>query len=510
MLLNRVDVNLQPRQGVKFGKAAALYRAPLGFPPVTFVLTTRCNISCAHCYSPRPATPIDLDPDLAKATADELRGMDRLYFSGGEPFQYFADQRDLEQRFMDLVHYVAARVERLYIDTNGSFLPSDLAGAISYLTQFPNNTTFVLSVDRYHADALARQGKSLRKIFEILSRVCQEQDRRLELNSRFSAIDNPSDRDRNGIARFLGVDPASLSSIAVHANSILAQGAARKLPGAKPVRLSDFIEHLFTIKGIGLFVTPTGLVTSGDHAAFLSSPPSIAILGDLHSHTLAHIIREKLSCKRPPVPPNEIAAMVRDDSLLVNWQIDSNLDPEIIQQVMSGFAKDKMDEVLGQLAIKLIDSILETEKNRRKERHPLDRRTVTEVAFAFLAQKAKLTSIIVPITVYDYTSYNGYLASLNCPPSYLTLREHHAECADNDSRYPPNYADTIFTHFWQQYEKYFGFPEGRDLRLSFLNAMNARLTELIPQTKDSGNSSDLQILLIEVKKQLDKEHLGKI
>ncbi|MBI5698736.1 radical SAM protein [Candidatus Saganbacteria bacterium] len=291
MSINRTDVPLGPTRGL--GKAALLLRMfNRTEAPATLLVTNRCDLSCRHCYAARPNPPVDLEPDLIKSTADELAGASRLYYSGGEPLLYRANEPDHLRVFMDLAHYTAGRVKRLYIDTNGSFLAPDVASAVSQLTDFPKNSTFVLSLDEGHAIALSARGKSLKQIYITMKEACGKNGLGFEINIRKRSDDKGCWREVQAFDHDFPVTGKN-----VHINTIYAQGEAMELPPgqAKAVDLDNLVDHINSIHGIGIFVTPRGEVVSGDHAAFLDRPPELMVWGNLNHSTLASILWNKLA-----------------------------------------------------------------------------------------------------------------------------------------------------------------------------------------------------------------------
>jgi pyruvate-formate lyase-activating enzyme len=275
----------------KVSPAVALLKYRNSKAPVTILLTTRCDLACEHCYVPKPATPLDLDPDIARAAIAELRGLERLYFSGGEPFRYLAGREGHEQIFMELVRQAAENVGRLYIDTNGMFLPLDQQEAIEALARFPKNTSFMLSADGYHAAAAAKRGRSLQQMIATMEAACAANGLELEYNARQINRGYSKAEVVQGLRREFGIDPARK----IHLNSVLAQGEAAKLAGAKPLSHEDFIDHAAKkILSIGLFVTFKGLVISGEHAACLENPPAYAVAGDLNRATLTRVLWDSL------------------------------------------------------------------------------------------------------------------------------------------------------------------------------------------------------------------------
>ena len=87
---------------------------------VTWEVTNRCNLRCAHCLSnsgPEADTSTDLTLAEAKAVVDQLAAarVFQIHFGGGEPFVY--------PGFLDLLKHAQSRgLCCLCISTNGSLL----------------------------------------------------------------------------------------------------------------------------------------------------------------------------------------------------------------------------------------------------------------------------------------------------------------------------------------------------------------------------------------------------
>ena len=87
---------------------------------VTWEVTNRCNLRCAHCLSgssPEADTSTDLSLDEARAVVDQMAaaGVFQIHFGGGEPFTY--------PGFMELLRHAQRRgFCCLCISTNGALL----------------------------------------------------------------------------------------------------------------------------------------------------------------------------------------------------------------------------------------------------------------------------------------------------------------------------------------------------------------------------------------------------
>ena len=113
-----------------------MYPAPENYPPafaelakaghlsapitVTWEVTNRCNLRCAHCLSdsgPEASTAGELSLEEARSVVDQLADarVFQIHFGGGEPFAY--------PGFLDLLRHAQARgFCCLCISTNGSLL----------------------------------------------------------------------------------------------------------------------------------------------------------------------------------------------------------------------------------------------------------------------------------------------------------------------------------------------------------------------------------------------------
>jgi len=102
-------------------------------------VTRRCNLRCDHCFVGWSRDwQTDLPEDVARAIVDEGAGLyPTLHFTGGEPFAYKA-----------LFELVGRGLERGYehvlINTNGTFLSSDVAAR---LAAFGDRLSLTVSLD---------------------------------------------------------------------------------------------------------------------------------------------------------------------------------------------------------------------------------------------------------------------------------------------------------------------------------------------------------------------------
>lgn len=108
-------------------------------PVVVWNVTSRCNLSCAHCYASvgEVHDTCDLDTRAAKAVLDDLAAFKCpvVLFSGGEPL--------LRPDLPELVAYAVSRGLRAVVSSNGTLLDANAAKRLKEA-----GTTYVgISVD---------------------------------------------------------------------------------------------------------------------------------------------------------------------------------------------------------------------------------------------------------------------------------------------------------------------------------------------------------------------------
>ena len=102
-------------------------------------VTRRCNLRCDYCFVGWSRDWVtDLPEDVARAVIDEGAGLfPMLHFTGGEPFAY--------RPLLGLVERGLARgYERVLINTNGTFLTSDV---VARLAAFGERVAITVSLD---------------------------------------------------------------------------------------------------------------------------------------------------------------------------------------------------------------------------------------------------------------------------------------------------------------------------------------------------------------------------
>ncbi len=162
---------------------------------VIFAPTGRCNLSCVHCTVKRGPEELSIDDALAFLDSCAAGGIERVGFSGGEPF--------LRQDF--LVAISRAAVERgMYFDrlmTNGDWWADEpeLRVSLDNLFDAGFDGLIGLSWDAYHGQALDRVTTFIEAVFKARGRKDS-----VELLSVRSPDDAAFLRDLDALARTLG------------------------------------------------------------------------------------------------------------------------------------------------------------------------------------------------------------------------------------------------------------------------------------------------------------------
>ncbi len=162
---------------------------------VIFAPTGRCNLSCAHCSVRRGPEELSIDDAVAFLDSCVAGGIERVGFSGGEPF--------LRQDFLQAVSRAA--VERgMYFDrlmTNGDWWTDEpeLGQSLDSLYEAGFDGLIGLSWDAYHAQVPDRIITFIEAVFKARARKDA-----LELLSVRSPDDAAFLRDLDAVAKALG------------------------------------------------------------------------------------------------------------------------------------------------------------------------------------------------------------------------------------------------------------------------------------------------------------------
>lgn len=133
---------------------------------IIFAPTSECNLVCAHCRVTRG--PQRLSPEDAVAFLKKCRphGIDRVGFSGGEPF--------LAPDFLCRVSRAAVDLDMTFdrLMTNGAWFDSEdgLRTILAALHEAGFDGTFGVSVDTYHAQDIGDLAAFFRAVFDIWRR----------------------------------------------------------------------------------------------------------------------------------------------------------------------------------------------------------------------------------------------------------------------------------------------------------------------------------------------------
>lgn len=138
----------------------------IGEPKVCWVVTRRCNYSCAHCSTASyPGVRDETDGMQIERDLDEIvaRGIRRVLISGGEPL--------VSPTILELIGQATARGLRTSISTNGSLLTEEFVR----LLKMAGLSKITLSLDgppeendelRCHRGAYAKAVSAARLLFD--------------------------------------------------------------------------------------------------------------------------------------------------------------------------------------------------------------------------------------------------------------------------------------------------------------------------------------------------------
>jgi len=133
---------------------------------VIFSPTSQCNLRCEHCRVSRTADRLDADIAVRFLESCNDGGIDRLGFSGGEPF--------LRVDFLAEVIRAAVNRGMLFdrLMTNGVWYrdESDLREAVSTVEKAGFDGIYGLSVDTWHEQEPEKIVQFVKTIFEIRGR----------------------------------------------------------------------------------------------------------------------------------------------------------------------------------------------------------------------------------------------------------------------------------------------------------------------------------------------------
>lgn len=134
-----------------------------GFLPseIIFAVTDRCNKHCAHCYVQRKN--IDLDAEKCAAFLSSTQNIDRVGFSGGEPF--------LNPDFLEAIIKTAVSKDMMFdqIITNGDWWNSEqqLKSTLQRIYNAGYDGKIGLSYDSFHSQDYERIKTFIKAVLEI-------------------------------------------------------------------------------------------------------------------------------------------------------------------------------------------------------------------------------------------------------------------------------------------------------------------------------------------------------
>ena len=138
-----------------------------GFHPteIIFSATTACNLHCEHCFINREPKQLKIEDavSLIESCVKAESGIDRIGFSGGEPFLYMDFLLEVSKAT------VASDLMFDQIMTNGDWWrdESDLCDKLQQLYDASYDGKIGLSWDSYHGQSSDRMETFIRKVQEI-------------------------------------------------------------------------------------------------------------------------------------------------------------------------------------------------------------------------------------------------------------------------------------------------------------------------------------------------------
>jgi hypothetical protein len=133
---------------------------------IIFAPTGRCNLSCGHCRAMRTPGPLSAADAAALLRSARGRGIERVGFSGGEPF--------LEPGFLRDVAAAAVELDFMFdrAMTNAVWYRDEaqLRSVLASFFEAGFDGTFGVSVDAYHGQSVGRLLPFFRAVFDIWGR----------------------------------------------------------------------------------------------------------------------------------------------------------------------------------------------------------------------------------------------------------------------------------------------------------------------------------------------------
>jgi hypothetical protein len=133
---------------------------------IIFAPTGRCNLTCAHCRAMRTPGPLSADAAVELLRSAREGGVERVGFSGGEPF--------LEPDFLRRTTAAAVELDLVFdrAMTNAVWYRDEahLRSTLETFFEAGFDGTFGVSVDAYHGQSIDRLLPFFRAVFEIWGR----------------------------------------------------------------------------------------------------------------------------------------------------------------------------------------------------------------------------------------------------------------------------------------------------------------------------------------------------
>ena len=124
-------------------------------PIVSIELSRKCNLDCAHCMRGNSEN-ISISIDLLNKFFDEVKSMNVLVISGGEPFMCYEEIKLL----IDVIRNKKVLVPKVVIVTNGTIYDERI---YKLLEENFEEIEINISMDNYHMESISKRYDSQRK-----------------------------------------------------------------------------------------------------------------------------------------------------------------------------------------------------------------------------------------------------------------------------------------------------------------------------------------------------------
>lgn len=133
---------------------------------IIFASTAQCNLACSHCRVTRLPQKLDSSVAIAFMESCRGRGVERIGFSGGEPFLRPDFLRDICREAVGMDYYFG----RLMTNACWADNEAEFTAALEPLHEAGFDGIFGLSFDSWHGNDVRRVALFMQAVFRIWSR----------------------------------------------------------------------------------------------------------------------------------------------------------------------------------------------------------------------------------------------------------------------------------------------------------------------------------------------------